>query len=93
MENDDDDDDDNPSPGYLCKWPSHIRKSLPIQTLQHSAAVNYNDGFYDNCDIIVPLSSTLLSVWEFGNNVVIVAAINSVLVKAEWMALFNILLI
>lgn len=49
---DDDDDDDNPSPGYLCKLPPHIRKSLPIQTLQHSAPVNYNDGFYDNCDLI-----------------------------------------
>lgn len=46
------DDDDNPSPGYLCKLPPHIRKSLPIQTLQHSASVNYNDGFYDNCDLI-----------------------------------------
>lgn len=51
-DDDDGDDDDNPSPGYLCKLPSHIRKSLPIQTLQHSARVNYNDGFYDNCDLI-----------------------------------------
>lgn len=50
------DDDDNPSPGYLCKLPPHIRKSLPIQTLQHSASVNYNDGFYDNCDLIFCLS-------------------------------------
>lgn len=87
IENDDDDDDDNPSPSYLCKLPSHIRKSLPIQTLQHSARVNYNDGFYDNCDLIfsLPLSFVCL---ELENNLVIVSAINSVLVKAEWMSLF-----
>lgn len=90
IENDDDDDDgDNPSPGYLCKLPPHIRKSLPIQTLQQSACVNYNDGFYDNCDLIPPLPSFSFVCLEFENNLVIVSAINSVLVKAEWMGLFN----
>lgn len=87
IENDDGDDDDNPSLSYLCKLPPHIRKSLPIQTVQHSARVNYNDGFYDNCDLILSLS--LSFVWlEFENNLVIVSAINSVLVKAEWRSLF-----
>lgn len=91
-DDDDDDNDDNQSPGYLCKLSSHIRKSLPIQTLQHSACVNYNDGFYDNCNLIFLLSCWLSFVClEFENNLAIVSAINSVLVKAEWMGLFNFL--